>query len=185
MIEYGLSKNDYLSYCPTCGRIRIVSCYDPAKLSTMEAPPCDHCGYSSIFTKRRKLSKPVLTNHSLHNWVDGEKEAVTFSHIPLRAYQFIWDNYVDIPENDRLIREEFEKEKEDTISFLEAGGYNGIVRYVCPKCKCSTTAPGSVQGFSVGKAAAGVAAFGAVGALAGAAGMNKTKRTCPNCGYKW
>jgi len=184
--EYGLTKNEYLTYCPKCGRVDTVTCYDPAKLSTMEARACFSCGESPLFSKRAwKKGRTIVTEHCLYDWVDGKKEPLTFSKIPLRAFQFIWDNYVNVPENDKLMPEAFEEEKEKTIAFFEAGGYNGIVRYVCPKCKCSTAAPGAAQGFSVSKAAAGVVAAGPVGALAGAAGMNKKKRTCPNCGYKW
>lgn len=183
--EYGLTKNEYLTYCPVCGSVATVTCNDPSKLPNVDVPACFPCSESSLFSKRRWTTDVIITKHCLYDWVDGKKEATTYSKIPLRAYQFIWDTYVDVPENNKLIPEALEETKERVTAFLEAGGYNGIVRYVCPKCKCSTTAPGSAQGFSVGKAAAGVVAVGPVGALAGAAGMNKKKRTCPNCGYKW
>jgi len=58
------------------------------------------------------------------------------------------------------------------------------IKVCCPHC-------GSIQiaainkGFSVGKAAVGVALFGVIGALGGALGSNKPMVVCLKCGYKW
>ena len=54
----------------------------------------------------------------------------------------------------------------------------------CPKCG-STSITTMKKGFGVGKAAAGVAVAGPVGALAGGIGANETFNVCQNCGHKW
>ena len=51
----------------------------------------------------------------------------------------------------------------------------------CPWCG-STQIQALNQGFSAGKALGGAILFGGIGLLAGAAGMNKTKRVCLKCG---
>lgn len=54
----------------------------------------------------------------------------------------------------------------------------------CPKC-LSTNIHTDKKGFKAGKALTGVLFFGAVGGLAGAAGANKLKTTCLDCGKEF
>lgn len=65
---------------------------------------------------------------------------------------------------------------------ITANKQNGIA--CCPKCG-STSISAEKQGFGFGKAAAGVWAFGALGALAGSVGAKKVTATCLNCGHQW
>ncbi|SKA36294.1 hypothetical protein SAMN04488128_10479 [Chitinophaga eiseniae] len=54
----------------------------------------------------------------------------------------------------------------------------------CPKCN-STQITANKQGFSVGKAAAGVILTGGIGLLAGGIGRNKVIITCLACGHQF
>lgn len=54
----------------------------------------------------------------------------------------------------------------------------------CPKCK-GTQITSKTKGFSFGKALAGTALFGQVGALGGTIGSNKNRLVCSHCGYEW
>ena len=180
-----LVDNDYITYCPRCGRLERT--YYDADYFYSEKSFCLECDpYKIPFTKKHKNAKMIHTTHTLSEWVDGKPEARDAFGFPLRVYQYFWDNYIDIPTNEKLDRKAFETFKAKIIPFLEDGGYGGTPTYTCPKCGYKTIAPAiRPQGFGVGKAVAGVAVAGPIGAAAGAIGMNKEKRVCPNCGHKW
>ena len=59
---------------------------------------------------------------------------------------------------------------------------NGVA--CCPKCGSSSISAAR-KGFGFWKAAVGVWAFGAPGAVAGAIGSKKVEVTCLNCGHRW
>lgn len=75
---------------------------------------------------------------------------------------------------------------EERMPLPAAGQVQGLDPAVarCPKCG-STSLSASNQGFSAGKAAAGVLLTGGIGLLAGGLGSKNVTVTCLNCGHKF
>ena len=108
----------------------------------------------------------------------------------MNMVNYIWDKYLYIPENKSFNSERHEIVKGYYHYFFDImGGYvhrrnMQPTTPTCPKCG-STSITTMKKGFGVGKAAAGVAVAGPVGALAGCIGANETFNVCQNCGHKW
>ena len=178
------SYDDLIYYCPHCGKV---------KGAHFEIEPkflgCECQGAMPLFSKIRRKCKLIKapTTFSWGKNQSRDSSPCTLDGINMEILNEIWEKYVDVPDNDLLDRELFEKYKAEMEDFLiNRGGYGGSISYTCPKCGFKSISPNTQkQGFSVGKAAVGVVAAGPVGAAAGAIGMNKEKRVCPNCGYKW
>lgn len=71
------------------------------------------------------------------------------------------------------------------LEIVDSGSQDQIQELLrCPYCGSSQIQM-MKNGFSFGKAAAGVVVAGPVGAVGGAIGSNKTQRVCLSCGKKF
>lgn len=106
-------------------------------------------------------------------------------------YQYVWEKYVDIPENECFNSEAHEALKEKELSFFHKGGIVGKIKndmlaandpVRCPKCGSKSIS--TQQGFNKGKAVAGALVVGAAGAVIAGAD-SKPMNFCQSCGHKW
>ena len=88
----------------------------------------------------------------------------------------------EIPQDPDVWLTKGQRKKREIAERKQAAAAQGIA--CCPKCG-STSLSANKKGFSAGKAAAGMFAVGLGGAVFGAAGANKIKVTCLNCGYQF
>lgn len=140
-------------YCPQCGSMETCSSYAGAQY-------CDNCDNGIPLTKKHKNAKMQMINIDDVGLTTKEKEPKTYFGFTPSIYKYIWDNYVDTPENpkfDSYLHAVFKKE---ILDFFAKGGYCGISLDLRPKPKDASV---------VGRAVAGGVIAGPVGAVVGAA----------------
>jgi len=145
-----------ICYCPQCGNLKTY--YS----NSSDTKHCLECDPKCIpFTKKYKNAQMINTNHKINEWPQKEGEPVTLFDFTPTIYQFFWETYVDIPENDKLDKKLFEKYKQKMHDFFERGGYTG------PGLDLRDSKPKSAS--VVGRAVAGGIIAGPTGAVIGAA----------------
>ena len=175
--------DDLIAYCPKCGRLDTII-YNFRKIGET----CEHCKSPGFF--KDKPTPLIVTEETLgQDFFNDDLIPADAGGFTIEMYQYMWDKYVCTPENDKLDEEEFNSFKKYITGYLANGGWDGNKlppTYTCPKCGYKSLSENKQkQGFGVGKAVVGVAVAGPIGAAAGAIGMNKEKRVCPNFGHKW
>lgn len=186
----------YLYYCPRCGEVCDEE--DFKRNSWVKGKCFRFCGI---------LIQPKMLPTKYKYWdLYNPKEPKTLDSIKKKLtptiYQRIWEEYVDVPSNPKLNRIKHEELKAALNKLFEEKGTMSTLDYLekmgrlpsqqreaanNPKCpKCGSTAIATMKkGFGLGKAAAGAAAVGPYGALAGGVGANKPVNVCQNCGHQW
>ena len=175
----------YLYYCPYCGRVVDRSDYMQQK----------HCICKSTPIIGPKLLPTTITYEELDSYKIHGRRPDTIRALTYDMYKAVWEQYVENPNNTKLIPAKYEDEKR--IARRACGmepnpGSTAVQSYMnkqqgivsCPKCGSQSISTVK-QGFGVGKAVAGVIAAGPEGALAGAVGANKVLNVCQNCGHQW
>lgn len=175
--------DDLIAYCPKCGRL-YTKLYDFRHYGEQ----CTGCKSPGLF--KDKPTNCIISDETIgQDFPNDETSWSDAGGFTIEMYEYMWEKYVCVPENTKFDEAEFNAFKEEITEYLANGGWDKNKlppTYKCPKCGFKSISPNTQkQGFSVGKAAVGVVAAGPVGAAAGAIGMNKEKRVCPNCGYKW
>lgn len=139
-----------ISYCPRCGNVRsrhfkYCECID-------DVPFFDF--------KERKKGIFIETDHEIKAEYYNMNEPCYLDCITESDCLFFWENYVDIPENDKLNREAFEAQKEETLSFFAKGAQIiPAADYALPQKKDASV---------IGRAAVGGVIAGPAGAVVGA-----------------
>lgn len=195
-----------LYYCARCGSIYPQRFDD----EDLKGSSCEYCKLPKIkvsfwdFDKRkkkialleklRKDRRLIKSDFYLEDLETPDKIADPMDawRIQLSVHQFFWDNYVDVPENDKLDREWFEKNKAHMMEYFNRGGACAEISarnkaasqpIRCPKCGSPSVSAQSK--FNTSKAVAGAVIAGAAGAVIGGKGGNGVVNVCQNCGHKW
>lgn len=160
-----------IKYCPRCGRLYTI-------ISTCE---CEK--ELSLFSKERKKCKLISSGIDQNDWPDyhyawmwkrkpsiAEDEGYPFipsdkNYFTQSMYEYFWENFIDIPENNRLNREEFEANKQRILSIMEEGGtkFEPAV-----KLSYDPNAKSQKDASVIGRGVAGGLVAGPVGAVVGA-----------------
>ena len=144
-------------YCPRCGEVYGVIFYDDVY--------CDRCLETTSFFDRKKEKsnmKLIETNVCFEDWPVKKGELTTAVWITLKMYEYFWENYIDVPENDKLNREIFEANKAATYDFFNKGA---IKIYTSNHPSQQQPKDASV----IGRGVAGAIIAGPAGAVIGAA----------------
>ena len=146
-------SDDFISkkylYCPRCGNIhRFKDKY------------CDFCLKDVSIFNRQEYKKALLQETDIDViedvWNIEEIHALDGSTESL--YRYVWEKYVDIPENDNLNREAHEALKADRLEFF-THGIIPVADYALPQKKDASV---------IGRAAVGGVIAGPAGAVVGA-----------------
>lgn len=163
-----LLYDDYkYKYCPRCG-----------KINTDKFAGGEYCNFCtkdiSLFDrKERKKAKWILTDIDMKDYseLDAQRIPCDLNGATEEFYRYIWETYVDVPDNPNFNREAHEKLKADRLNFFHEGGHksnallNSIKRENAQKYNPKSHKDASV----VGRAVAGGVIAGPVGAVVGAA----------------
>jgi len=170
-------------YCPRCGELD----------NDDDQKYCSYCLRDVSVFDRKERKKALLVKTDIdvrHAWEIDEPCGLNGTTESL--YRHVWETYVDIPENENLNREVFEKQKAETLAFFRNGGITAKIEAEeraasepvrCPKCR--STSISTQSGFATGGAVAGAIIAGTAGALIGGKGGNKMINVCQKCGHKW
>lgn len=146
-------------YCPRCGHIR----------TSEYVTNCNYCIKDISFFDRKEIKKTKLIKTDIK--VRDDVWNITEPHFLNRCTEeiarHVWENYVDIPENDKLNREAHEKLKAYYLDYLNNGGYKPSDIYD-PR-KFNSDSKSNKDASVVGRAVAGGVIAGPVGAVVGAA----------------
>lgn len=208
-------KDESIAYCPQCGWIEVSwrgkfeheSCHPwYGKEDIMYEGESYQCKTKQVdpptwYRKREKVwevSQPLIViEEKFGDDFPGDEHLDDYQYpdppsffngLTMGIFQYVWEKYLYAPENKAFNPEHHELLKQWLDDYLiKRGGYRSKPYSTTPTCpKCGSTSITTMKkGFGVGKAAAGVAVAGPVGALAGGIGANETFNVCQNCGHKW
>ena len=185
-----------LKYCRQCGNVYLDDdIHSQCEDCTKYAPKFKLFSSKEEKEKRLKYFEKIklITIENIY-LEDLKKPDEPYNHWGLTpsVYEYVWDNYVNVPSNKYRSKLFFDDEKREIMAFLNNGGVIGAVAarnkaarepVSCPKCgsKSITTQ----NKFGTGKAVAGAVIAGTAGAVIGGAGGSKVINVCQNCGHKW
>lgn len=128
-----------ISYCPRCGRL-----YRGKKPGLhAENEKCD-CKRKIPFynLKEKRKASLIKTDIESEKWENKyECDPVDVMGNPESLYRFMWEKYIDVPENKHISEEAFKKYKKEMELFFKNGGHDRRFRTAAaitngPKCKC-------------------------------------------------
>lgn len=102
-----------------------------------------------------------LEGHTLES-LRKPGEPYDYKKLTPSVYEYVWNNYVNVPENDALVPEYFEATKKEVMSFLKSGGWNGVIVDLRDKKEPKDASV-------IGRGVAGAIIAGPAGAVIGAA----------------
>lgn len=145
-------------YCPQCGAIREYK-------REQELQYCSNCDNKIPFSKRHKNAILQIIKIDSIQLARKKDEPITSSGFTPTVYDFIWNNYVNIPSNTKLDYDLFKIHKDEVTNFFENGGYKKI-KSVNPQMLPSKPQPKDAS--VIGRGVAGGLVAGPVGAVVGA-----------------
>lgn len=159
-----LSYDYKYKYCPRCGEI------NTEKFSRGKC--CNFCTKDISIFNRQEMKKAtwIETNITMSDPYEL-KVPCDLNGATEELYRYVWETYVDIPDNPCFNREAHEKLKADRLEFFANGGWRGnhinnaIKAENAQKYDSKSNKDASV----VGRAVAGGVIAGPVGAVVGAA----------------
>lgn len=141
-----------ISYCPRCGNVR-----------SRHFKYCECIDDVLFFNfKERKKGIFIETEHEIKAEYYNMDEPCYLDSITEADCLFFWENYIDIPENDKLNREAFEAQKEETLSFFAKGAH------IITTADYATGSNSQKDASVIGRAAVGGVVAGPAGAVVGA-----------------
>lgn len=139
-------------YCPRCGNID----------AREHQKYCDFCLKDVSIFNRQEYKKGLLQKTDIDVIEDiwNIEEIHALDGTTESLYRYVWEKYVDIPENDKLNREAHEALKEKMLDFFSHG--------IIPAADYATGSNSQKPASVIGRAAVGGVVAGPAGAVVGA-----------------